>query len=244
MKDIGKKFIEYTKYQYAEQSDQEKGFEKPADEPDLSGAVKIELPNTIIDAFNDISLKDSIEKRRSIRKYLDQPLELKELSTLLWFTQGISEIKGGRIYKNVPSAGARHALDTYLLINDVIGLKPGLYRYFASENVLVPEDLDPGIKDKVADASKGYIFTGKSAVTFIWAADIYRMKYRHGERGYRFIFLDAGHICQNLYLASEAINCGVCAVAVFDDDLLNDALKIDGDKKFVVYMAAVGKKNK
>lgn len=242
MENIGFKFIEYTKYQYAGPSDQEKGLLKPADEPDLREMEQIKLEDMLSKKHGDISLIEAIEKRRSVRKYSEEPLKLEELAFLLQCTQGISKIKGDKIYKNVPSAGARHALDTYLLINGVEGLKKGLYRYFSSTHALVLVDDSEDIREKIVGASKGYNFVGDGAVTFIWVAHICRMTYRHGERGYRFIFLDAGHICQNLYLAGEAINCGVCAVAVYDDDLLNGALGIDGKAKFAVYMAAVGNK--
>lgn len=67
------------------------------------------------------------------------------------------------------------------------------------------------------------------------------MTWRYGERGFRDIFLEAGHICQNLYLSSQAVNCGVCAIGAFIDDELNNLLQVDGEKKFVLYMASVGK---
>jgi SagB-type dehydrogenase family enzyme len=69
------------------------------------------------------------------------------------------------------------------------------------------------------------------------------MKWRYGERGYRYLYLDAGHVCQNLYLAAESINCGVCAIAAFSDDDMNSLLKIDGVEQYVIYLATVGKKH-
>ena len=73
-------------------------------------------------------------------------------------------------------------------------------------------------------------------------ADSKRMRWRYGERGVRFIHLDAGHVCQNLYLAAEAINSGVCAIAAFDDIEVNTLLNIDGESVFTTYIATVGKK--
>lgn len=81
-----------------------------------------------------------------------------------------------------------------------------------------------------------------SAVTFFWAAVTYRMGWRYGERGYRYLFLDAGHVCQNLYLAAEAVGCGVCAIAAFEDDTLNQLLGLDGVEQFAVYVATAGRK--
>jgi len=68
------------------------------------------------------------------------------------------------------------------------------------------------------------------------------MAWRYGERGYRYLFLDAGHVCQNLYLASENIDCGTCAIGAFHDDELNKLLNINGKDQFVIYAATVGKK--
>ena len=171
---------------------------------------------------------------------------MKELSWLLWATQGVKEIKGNNYatLRNVPSAGARHAFETFLLINNVKDLEPGIYRYIALEHKLVEYILEEGIDDKVAEAAYGQKMVKNDSVTFIWVADIYRMFWRYVERGYRYIHIDVGHICQNLYLAAENINSGVCAIAAFHDEMFNDLLKLDKDEQFVVYLASVGKKNK
>jgi SagB-type dehydrogenase family enzyme len=81
-----------------------------------------------------------------------------------------------------------------------------------------------------------------SAVTFFWVAIVERMFWRYDERGYRYLHLDAGHVCQNLYLAAEAIQCGVCAIAAFNDDMVNQALGLDGEKELAIYIASLGRK--
>ena len=91
-------------------------------------------------------------------------------------------------------------------------------------------------------ACLGQAFVGSSAVTFIWSAVIYRMAWRYSERAYRWYTFDAGHACQNLYLAAEQIGCCTCAIGAFDDQQMADALKIDGEEEFVIYCAAVGRK--
>lgn len=67
------------------------------------------------------------------------------------------------------------------------------------------------------------------------------MVWRYGERGYRYLHIDAGHVCQNLYLVAETIDAGVCAIAAFDDEALNRALEIDGKQQWAIYIAALGK---
>jgi SagB-type dehydrogenase family enzyme len=146
-------------------------------------------------------------------------------------------------FRTVPSAGARHAFETYLSIGNVEGLEQGLYRYLALEHSIVEEQQDENIMSKVAHACLDQPFVHNCGAVFIWVAVSERMAWRYGERGYRYLHLDAGHVCQNLYLASQAVKCGVCAVAAFKDDELNSLLGLDGDKHFVVYLAAVGKRD-
>ena len=98
------------------------------------------------------------------------------------------------------------------------------------------------IADKLVDACLGQVFIKNSAVTFIWVAVPYRMTWRYSERGYRYMFLDAGHVGQNLYLAAEGIDCGACVIGAYDDDAVNNLLGFDGKELFVIYMASVGKK--
>lgn len=244
MKKIGKEFMEKTKYKYEEESDQEKGIKQPPLELKYDYKCNIvDLPDPSEINIKDISLREAIEERHSLRSYSDKKLTLEELNFLLWCTQGIRDIRVGKAtFRNVPSAGARHAFETYLLINNVEGLSTGVYRYIATENKLIEINMETGIEDKVVEACAGQKFINKSAVTFIWTAVPYRMSWRYGERAYRYLHLDAGHVCQNLYLSVEAIDCGVCAVAAFEDDELNDLLKIDGKDQFAIYVAAVGKK--
>jgi len=142
----------------------------------------------------------------------------------------------------VPSAGARHALETYLLVNNVEGLEKGLYHFLPIGHKLEKVDTDAHIAGRIMAACLQQSFVETSAVTFIWSAVPYRMKWRYGERGYRYMHIDAGHVCQNLYLSAEAIGCGVCAIAAFQDEELNSALGIDGEEEFAIYVATVGKK--
>lgn len=250
MNGAGKQFMKMTRYENMEDSDQNKGIaQPPIERPYDSGKELIELPPPEEFEDNGITLEAAINNRRSIRKYANKPLSMAELGYLLWNTQGIKEVlkwegEHGplvRTLRTVPSAGARHAFETYLLINNVEGLAPGLYRYISTAHKLQQVDFSPNIADRIADACLKQVYVKNCAVTFIWAADIYRMAWRYGERGYRYLFLDAGHVCQNLYLAAGAIGCGACAIDAFEDQKLNDLLSLDGENDFAVYIATVGK---
>ncbi len=243
-KGIGREFMEKTMYRHLEVPDQMRGLPPPALELDYARDRRtLSLPPPVDVSVKDIILKDAIEGRRSIRKYTTEPLSMGELSYLLYATQGVKRIVSTiSSIRTVPSAGARHALETYLLINNVVDLSPGLYRFLAFGHRLVEVNLAQEIADLLVEGCFGQEFVKQSAVTFIWSAVPYRMNWRYGERGYRYLLLDAGHVCQNLYLAAQTVDCGVCAIAAFEDDTMNRILGIDGENQFVVYTATVGKK--
>ena len=203
--------MEKTKYAYIGKSDQQKGLPQPPLElpPDLDLPI-FDLPRPENLTIPPMDLRAAIERRRSIRTYVHEPLTLDELSFLLWCTQGVQKVQGNQwTFRTVPSAGARHAFETYLMVNDVDGLEPGLYRYLALSHRLQQIDTDPTLAHQIAGACFNQQIMLRCGVVFLWTAVPYRMTWRYGERGYRDLHLDAGHVCQNLYLAAEATGCGV-----------------------------------
>ncbi len=241
---IGQEFIARTKHHRMEESDQSKGLpQPPLEKPAEPGKPSIDLPDSASVEVRPLDLTKAIAERVSVRKYADKPLTLGELSYLLWATQGVKQVTiRPATLRTVPSAGARHPFETYILVNKVTGLKPGLYRYLAIENKLIEHDLTPGVGERVLDATLGQEFVAESAATFIWAAVAYRSVWRYTDRAYRYMFLDAGHVGQNLYLAAQAVGGGCCAIGAYDDDALNGVLGLDGEDEFVVYLATVGKR--
>jgi SagB-type dehydrogenase family enzyme len=243
MQNIGQEFMEKTKYQYLGESDQQKQLPQPPLTQGADGQPTIDLPRPESIEVQSIDLTAAINQRKSVRKYAEQPLTLAELSYLLWCTQGVKQVTNRpATLRTVPSAGSRHPFETYLLVNRVEGLQPGLYRFLSVEHKLVAVDLDDGLADKITHAACRQAMVKNSAVTFLWVAVAYRSIWRYQERSYRYMHLDAGHVCQNLYLAAEAIDSGVCAIAAFDDDEINGLLGVDGQEQFVIYLATLGKK--
>lgn len=245
MRGIGKEFMEKTRYKYLEVSDQRKGLPQPPLEiGPKEGQESIPLPDPEDLELGHIDLRTMFESRRSVRTYSEQSLTLEEFSWLLWSCQGVKEVTSRpATLRTVPSAGARHPFETYLLVNKVDGLEPGLYRFLAIDHKLAVVNLEEGIADKIAYACYRQSFVKTCAVTFIFTAVGYRTCWRYGERGYRYMHLDAGHACQNLYLAAEAIGGGACAIGAFYDDEINSLLGLDGVGQFVIYVATTGKKS-
>jgi SagB-type dehydrogenase family enzyme len=245
MKTAGRDFMKATYYEQISESPQDQGEPQPPLELPLPPeAALIPLPAPAELHLPEIELRDAIERRRSVRRYKKQALTLAELSYLLWLTQGVKETsKRPATLRTVPSAGARHAFETYLLINIVEGLEPSLYRFAASQHALLRLESSSNIREDITSACFDQRQVFESAATFIWVAVTERMTWRYVERGYRYLHLDAGHVCQNLYLAAEAIDCGVCAIAAFDDEKIHSALDVDGENLFVIYLASLGKVN-
>ncbi|MFW5945798.1 MAG: SagB/ThcOx family dehydrogenase [Candidatus Natronoplasma sp.] len=223
-------------------TDQKKGVAMPPVQKEVpEGAELIDLP----DPKNlniDTTLIEAISDRKSRRSFTDESLTFEELSFLLWSTQGIREkLPSGHAYRVVPSAGCRHAFETYIAAFDVEGLNQAVYRYLPLEHKLVKVTEYEDMEEKVTRAARGQSFVGNCAATFIWTTIPYRMEWRYGEASHKVIAIDAGHVCQNLYLACEAIESGTCAIAAYDQDLMDSLLEVDGEDEFTIYMAPVGK---
>ncbi len=240
---IGREFMEKTHYQYAAPSWQSQGLPQPPLELPAGCDTLIDLPEPASLGVPPVDLRKLSEHRRTLRNYAETPLSLAELSYLLWLTQGVKKVTTRPVtQRTVPSAGARHAFETYLLVNKVEGLAPGLYRFLAIEHKLIPANPAPELAHRLADACQEQPQVENAAVTFFWTAVLERMYWRYGERGYRYLHLDAGHVCQALYLAAESIGCGVCAIAAFDDEQVNALLGLDGVERFTVYIGSLGKR--
>jgi len=238
LKDSVRKKVDFSR------TDQNRGIDvPPIEKPYPTDALQTDLPKPgEWRKIARIDLATAIGNRQSRRIYRKQPLTLDEVSFLLWATQGVrGEVVGGHSYRTVPSAGCRHALETYLALLHVEGLDPGIYRYLPLSHQLLYEFSEEQLPRKIVDAAFGQPYPGNAALTFIWTAIPYRMEWRYGLAAHRVIAIDAGHVCQNLYLACEAIDAGTCAIAAYDQEALDRLLRVDGEEEFAVYMASVGK---
>jgi len=233
---IGERFQEETKY-----SRPSTVFPLPKEEIDSFANKIISLPQPQIPSQPGVW--EVFRKRRSIRDYAKEPLHLPELSALLWATQGVTIKAPAPLYRTVPSAGALHPIDTYLVINRVKDLPPGIYRLNVEDFVL--ELIRTGDFSKhAAQAAIDQDAVRSAAVVFLWVAVIRRSSQKYRQRAYRYIYLDCGHIAQNLYLAAAALNLGCCAIAAFFDEEVNRLVGVDGHEETTLYLATVGKKGR
>jgi SagB-type dehydrogenase family enzyme len=139
----------------------------------------------------------------------------------------------------VPSGGARHPFETYLFVSRVEGLDQGLYRYLPFDHALARVKEMQDFEETLDRALLKHLFGG--AVAFVWTAIPYRSEWKYAFEASRLCLMDAGHLCQNLYLACEALGCGTCAVGAYDQEAMDELLGVDGEEEFTVYAAPVGK---
>jgi len=225
------------------QSDQQKRVLSPAlEEPVPLGAPLIELPAPASFSAGNMSLREAIAQRQTRRKFAETPLSLQELAFMCWATQGVRQVapSGAALLRTVPSGGARHPFETYLIVHRVEGLQPGLYRYLSISHQLCQLTAGDQRGQAVA-ACGGQRMAGECAVVFCWVAVPYRVQWRYPLVWPKLVLIDAGHICENLYLAAEACGCGCCAIAAYSQSAMDTALGVDGEKQYSVYAAVVGK---
>ncbi len=200
-------------------------------------APKIELETPATEG--GAPLWTTIVKRRSVRNFKDHPLTKKNISQLLWATQGITRREMDFQFRASPSAGALYPVETYLVLNNVADVDPGIYHYAILTHNL--EQLQKGdFRLKIAKAALDQDMAFAAGAVFVWTALFARAKWKYEQRAYRYVYLDAGHIAQNCALAAVALGLGTCQIAALYDEEVNYLLGIDGEEESVLYMSVVG----
>jgi len=184
-------------------------------------------------------LYQTLQQRRSVRNYQNKALDGKLMSQILWAAQGISLATEYHQFRTAPSAGGLFPIETYCVINNVNGFKPGLYHYQVPYHALVlVKEGSFGLD--LARAALGQKMLRDSAFNLVWTAMIERSKWKYEQRAYRYIYLDAGHIAQNAALAAVSCGLGSCQVGAFFDEEVNRIIGIDGETEFAIYMSSFG----
>ena len=198
--------------------------------------VSLPKPN-----FTGEPFEETLKKRRSVRGYTEDSITLLELSQLLFAAQGITGHEQGYELRAAPSAGALYPMEIYVAAIRVEGLKPGIYHYAADSHAL--ELVKSGdFKGKLIDASLEQEMVGQAAATFIITSIFERATYKYEERGYRYAYIEAGHISQNLFLQATSLGLGSVCVGAFFDDKINKLIDVDGNKEAAIYIHCVGRK--
>ena len=239
-----KGYPEFDPYEEEFESDQELKRPQP---PLVKSPMRGEDGRTPLPRdFGNLEMKNDLtallRDRCSARIYTQEAMSLHQLSFLLWATQGVKKLRGRKYatLRTVPSGGARHEFETYLIVRRVDGLRPGAYHYLPLEHALefLHEVKEP--EQAINDSLCGQSWAAKANVVFYWSIVPYRAEWRYGIYAHRIALIDAGHVGQNLYLACTALGLGTCAIGAFSDPLCNNLFGLDGQEEYIVYAAPVG----
>jgi SagB-type dehydrogenase family enzyme len=177
-----------------------------------------------------VSVEQAIARRRSVRDFTPDPLDLAQISQLLWSAHGLTSAQGLRA---APSAGACYPLEVYL------ACEQGLFRYEPNGHALVKvSGADP--RGPLAQAAYGQFFISDAAVSIVFAAVYERTTQRYGDRGIRYVHMDVGHAAQNVHLQAEALGLASVPVGAFDDVAIAEVLGIPTEEK-PIYIVPVGR---
>ncbi len=198
---------------------------------------RIALP--VFEPSRLMTLDTVLKQRHSVREFKAEPLSLGQLGYLLWASTGIGRTEEGYEFRTAPSAGALFPIETYVITHNVSTLEPGLYHYAIQSHEL--EQLRTAdLRRPIALAALGQAMCATAPVVFVWTAIVQRSKWKYRQRAYRYIYLDAGHIAENLALAATSLGLGTCQIGALFDDEVNKTLDVDGIEETTIYMSVAG----
>ena len=238
MKTVGDDFQTGTKYF----RDQRLGgnldwANKPETYKSYPSSKTIQLPNVLPEAT--MGFAEVLRRRKSIRAFSNQPLSLDDLGFLLWASTGIQRVEQGYEFRTAPSAGALYPIETYIAANNIEDMDSGIYHYNIKNHLL--EEIKTGnFGDAIAHAALDQQICATASAVFIWTAIFERSKWKYKQRAYRYIYLDAGHIAENLALAAASITCGSCQIGAFFDDEINSIVDVDGAEESTILLSVIG----
>lgn len=191
---------------------------------------EIRLPKPMVEG--KISVEEALMRRRSVRSYKKSGLSLEQVSQLLWAAQGVNQYR-----RTAPSAGATYPLEVYLVVGEVEGLEAGIYHYSFSKHGLTK--LKSGdFRVRLAQVALGQNMIQRAPIDIVIAADYERTTGTYGDRGIRYVHMEAGHVGQNIHLQVEALNLGTVMVGAFNDSAIKNVL---GLRENPLYIIPIGK---
>lgn len=186
---------------------------------------------------SEISVEETLLKRRSIRDFKDEPLTLEQISQLLWAAQGITDKGSG--FRTAPSAGASYPLEVYLAAGNIVDLQKGIYRYDPTRHELravFPED----VRNELSRAALGQSCVKDGAAIIVIGAVYQRITGKYGKRGIRYSHMEVGNVSQNICLQAASLNLGTVVVGAFDDERVKAVMQMKAEEEPLCIMP-VGK---
>jgi len=202
------------------------------------GGEKITLPPPCL--RNEAKVEEALWQRRSVRSFLDEALSLGEVSQLLFAAQGVTEKNRG--FRTAPSAGALYPLVVYVVVGKVEELSPGVYRYYPQEHAL-EKMLEGDKREELHRAALSQGAIREAPISLVFTAIYEKTTVKYGERGIRYVHMEAGHAAQNVYLQTEALELGTVAIGAFHDEEVARVLSLPPEE-VPLYIMPVGKVKK
>ncbi|MBN2076529.1 MAG: SagB/ThcOx family dehydrogenase [Dehalococcoidales bacterium] len=245
-----------TDFDWKLEADISKGVPQPDFQKPIADTAKtLDLPEITLETAPKGDFFEYTCNRMSRRIYTEEPLSLYELSFLLWCTQGVKKVIGG-YWKYLPDGSGRNYLrpvaaggcingfETYLAIMNVTGIEPGIWRYLPLTHQLAPikrvENLPDRINETFTNPAQNQNYATKAGVVFFWACIPYRGEWLNNGASHKGMLLDLGHISHQLYLATEVLGCGCCAIGGYYQETADHLIGVDGNDEFTVLCASVG----
>lgn len=236
---VGERFQERTRYRRDHLPGRPLDWQsQPEPYKEYPDAARVSLPAPHLAGGQP--LWSVLKRRRSVRRYAEGAITMEELSQLLWASQGITRYRQGFGFRTAPSAGALYPIETYIIANAVESLESGAYHYSVPRHTLDTLRLGD-LAAEAAHAALDQRICLDAPLVFVWTAVYERSKWKYGQRAYRYIYLDAGHIAQNMALAAVSLGLGTCQIGALYDDEVNALVSVDGQKESAIYMSTVGR---
>lgn len=235
---IGEKFQRETKY---DRKKMPKGSleldSKPPMYKEFPDAHRTQLPR--VERCGDMSLHEALLRRKSLRRFIDTPISIEMLACVLWASSGIQRKEMGFAFRTAPSAGALYPVETYVYTSLVTGMEKGIYHYNVRNHQL--EEMARGdMGEQIAGAALGQRMCANAAAVVFYTAVFERTTWKYRQRAYRYIYLDAGHMAQNLSLTATSLGLGCCSIGSMFDNEINEILGVDGIRESIIYMSVMG----
>lgn len=233
---IGERYHRTTRYDRSSSFTNRVPIRPPEPFKSYPDAVSIPLP---MSQDGPVTLDEALHARKSIREFSPRSIEIHDLAYLLWASTGIQRTEMGMAFRTAPSAGALYPIETYVAVNRGQAINAGIYHYDIRGHALACVREGEFGAD-IAWAALGQDMCAQAAAVFIWTAVFNRSRWKYRERAYRYIYMEAGHIAENLALAGVSRKLGSCHIAAFFDAEIEAIVAVDGVQEGVLYMTALG----
>jgi SagB-type dehydrogenase family enzyme len=167
----------------------------------------------------EMSVEESILRRRSERGFEEKELTIQQISQILWAAQGITDQQWG--FRAAPSAGSLYPLTLYLLKAD------GVFRYVPDGHKLI-QTITEDRRPSIVRASLGQGFIAEAPLVIVIAANFRILEAKYGQRSYRYLNMEVGHVAENIHLQAVALGLGSVPVGAFWDDVIAKVLELPG----------------